>query len=222
MNRSQVFSGRTSISVVLFAFCYVLFGCSSKIEDPSHTSHSEFQGEHDIGADHSTHTHQENGVENGVVERVHSHKTTKSGASVRFSENYDGVIEPGLREEIEIVLSSPYQAGTIAVEVGVTEGMDLLSTDKIVFELPATELSVPVTVYTDQPGRYSLSLFAQWSGGGGVLPTVSSKSIALQVGKVDSIDGTSNPKTITGATHPSIKTDSASGIIIYSAEETIR
>jgi len=201
MTRLKMVFSRVGILGALALSASLISGCS-KTDSVVHENNQDH---------HAGHEH--------IAGSGASHKTAKTSAAVKFSDDFDGSVEVGIREEILVSLDSAYQTGRLVVEINTTEGMDLLSDSRVVIELPASDISVPVELYAESDGRYSLNLFAQWLGDNGEFPSISSKSIAMQVGAAD-LDSVS--KSTSGASLQKASAGKSKDVMVYSAQETVR
>ncbi len=86
----------------------------------------------------------------------------KPGASVRFSHDFDGRLEPGQPETISLVFAEAYQAGSLSLSFTADDGLEYSLIEAGVFDLQsASRHGLDIELSALNPGRYYLRIFAE-------------------------------------------------------------
>ncbi len=86
----------------------------------------------------------------------------KPGASVRFSHNFDGRLEPNQSQTVSMVFTEAYDAGSLSLSFTADEGLEYSPLQTQLFALQsASEHSVDISLSAQNSGRYYLRIFVE-------------------------------------------------------------
>jgi len=140
--------------------------------------------------------------------------TTKQGAAVSFTHNYDGRSEPGFVEDFQVFIQDEYDSGTLNISMTASEGLNLSSGGPTSFSMDGDAArTINVSVSAQTPGKYYVNLQAKADAGNGQA-MMRGYGIAINVG-----DPKLYPETKQNVTVEDTK--DGGKIVIMDAEETI-
>ncbi|MDG1310981.1 MAG: hypothetical protein P8P26_02845 [Porticoccaceae bacterium] len=138
----------------------------------------------------------------------------KPGAAVRFSHNYEGPLQPGQQQAVELAFKVAHQSGQLSIKLQADTGLNIDSNaNNYWFSLDTEQpYIIEQTIGADVDGKYYLNIFTEVLDEQGQTKT-RVFAIGVQVG-----DKTAS---IQGKSAPIIENSRGEPIVLFPAQESL-